>query len=138
MSIATPSFSRWTDLIGIAISMCVSTTCPVRPNNQRSRIMIKRVNFTGRRRINQSCTEIEVYDGSPRTFDASIDLSASRMPASAKVFLEAMCAGSSVVQRFDFGTVSQVQPPAQRTLELIEGENVFFALKVVDETESMG
>jgi hypothetical protein len=100
--------------------------------------MIKRVNFTGRRRINQSCAEIEVYDGSPRTFDANIDLGTSRMPASAKVFLEAMCAGSSVVQRFDFGTVSQVHPPAQRALNLIEGENVFFALKVVDETESMG
>lgn len=94
--------------------------------------MIKHVNFTGRRRISRSCAEIEVLNGSPRTFHAAIDLSATKMPPSAKVFLEAMCAGSSVVKRFDFGTVGQLQAPADLSLEEIEGANVFFSLKVVD------
>ena len=36
--------------------------------------MIKRVNFTGRRRIPRDRIDIEVHDGQPRTFDAKIDL----------------------------------------------------------------
>jgi hypothetical protein len=94
--------------------------------------MIKHVNFTGRRRINQSCAEIEVFDGTPRTFDAILDLSDTRMPPDAQVFLEAMCAGSSVVKRFPFGAAGAISPPADRSLEGLEGANVFFALKVVD------
>lgn len=100
--------------------------------------MIKRVNFTGRKRLSKSCVEIEVLDGSPRTFKAKIDLSATKLPPDAKVFLEAMCAGSSVTKRFDFGTVDDRQTPEDLSLDEIEGENVFFALKVVDETDRIG
>jgi hypothetical protein len=100
--------------------------------------MIKHVNFTGRRRINQSAAEIEVFDGSPRTFHAEFDFTTAKMPADAKVFLEAMCAGSSVIKRFDFGTVADRKTPKDLTLDEIEGENVFFALKVVDEADSIG
>lgn len=100
--------------------------------------MIKHVNFTGRRRIPRRHVQIEVHDGSPRRFDVVINLDGTRMPAGAKVFLEAMCAGSTVVQRFDFGAVGALAPHADRRLTDIEGENVFFALKVIDRSERIG
>ena len=100
--------------------------------------MIKRVNFTGRRRIPRDRVKIEVYDGNPRTFDATIDLDGSQLLPHAAVFLEAACAGSTAVQRFDFGEVGDIQDPRKRELSEIEGENVFFSLKVVDRTERFG
>lgn len=100
--------------------------------------MIKRVNFTGRRRIPQACIEVEVFDGAPRHFSALIDLGQAKLPVDSKVFVEAMSAGSSVVKRFDFGTVGDIETPSDCTLGEIEGENVFFSLKVVDETEQFG
>ena len=36
--------------------------------------MIKRVNFTGRRRIPRDRVQIEVFDGQPRSFNAAINL----------------------------------------------------------------
>ena len=100
--------------------------------------MIKRVNFTGRRRIPRSRIDIEIYDGQPRTFDAAIDLDEIALPPQAAVFLEAMCAGSNAVERFEFGEVQDIRPPANRELTEIEGRNVFFTLKVVDRTERFG
>ncbi len=100
--------------------------------------MIKRVNFTGRKRIARSHVRVEVRDGTPRTFDALVNLDGTGMPIGASVFLEAMCAGSTVVRRFPFGAVERIIPPKDRTLDGIEGENVFFALKVVDNRERIG
>jgi hypothetical protein len=100
--------------------------------------MIKHVNFTGRRRIPRECIGIVVHAGSPRTFDASIDLQRLPLPGTARVYLEAMCAGASVVQRFAFGTVDRPAPPPRRLLDEIDGERVFFALKVVDESQCIG
>jgi hypothetical protein len=42
------------------------------------------------------------------------------------------------VKRFDFGTVDDRHVPNDLSLDEIEGENVFFALKVVDETDRVG
>jgi hypothetical protein len=100
--------------------------------------MIKHVNFTGRRRIPRTCIDVVVHEGSPRTFDATLNLKTTRMPPEAKVYLEAMCAGSSVVQRFSFGTVASPKTPSRRQLDEIDGERVFFALKVVDEAQWVG
>jgi hypothetical protein len=100
--------------------------------------MIKHVNFTGRRRVPRDRVQVEVHDGQPRSFDAQIDLTETRLPAGAAVYLEAMCAGSTDVERFAFGTVDRIVPPADRTLKKLEGEHVFFALKVVDQTERLG
>lgn len=49
-----------------------------------------------------------------------------------------MCAGSSVVERFYFGEAGKIEPPTSRKLVELEGENVFFTLKVVDRTEAFG
>ena len=100
--------------------------------------MIKRVNFTGRRRIPRERVQIEVYDGQPRTFSATINLQEIKLLPSAAVFLEAMCAGSTVIERFACGEVENLRTLQNRPLNEIEGENVFFTLKVIDRTERFG
>lgn len=100
--------------------------------------MIKRLNFTGRRRIPKQRVKIQLRAGPPRTFDAAIDLQGLQFLPHAAVYLEATCAGSARVQRFDFGEVGHIRPPVDRALHQLEGENVFFTLKVVDRTEQFG
>ncbi len=100
--------------------------------------MIKRVNFTGRRRIARDRVAIEIRNGQPRSFDAAIDLSGLAFPAGAVVRLEAMSAGVSVVEPFDCGTVDAVRAMRDQPLSRIEGDNIFFALKVIDRTERIG
>ena len=100
--------------------------------------MIKRINFTERRRIPRDRVDIEVYDGQPRRFDATINLQDIQLMADAAVYLEATCAGSTVIERFEFGEVGKLRVPANRLLRGIEGENVFFTLKVVDRREQIG
>lgn len=100
--------------------------------------MIKRVNFTGRRRIPRDRVDVSVYDGQPRTFDAVISIDDLSLLSHAAVFLEATCAGSTVIERFAFGEVGRIQPPPSRVLTHLDGENVFFTLKVVDRKERFG
>ncbi len=100
--------------------------------------MIKRVNFTGRKRIPRDRIQIEVFDGSPRTFHATINLEESSLLPKAAVCLEAMCAGSTVIERFDCGEVGNLRPLRNQALREVEGENVFFTLKVIDRTELIG
>lgn len=100
--------------------------------------MIQRVNSLGRKRINQSCVAIQVHDGEPRTFDAEITIAELSFPEAASVVIEGTSAGSSVVQRFDCGTVGNLCPPRGVALDQLTGQNVFFALKVIDRSEQVG
>lgn len=100
--------------------------------------MIKRVNSTGRRRIARDRVTIEVFDDNPRSFNALIDLAGFDAPQDAAVVLEATCAGSSTISRFEWGTVGALAPPEQRVLRDLHGENVFFSLKVIDRSEKFG
>lgn len=100
--------------------------------------MIKRVNSTGRKRVPRERIMIEVFDGEPRTFDASIDLTDLDAPQDAQVVLEATCAGSNTIPRFDWGTVGNLQPAANRQLAGLSGRNVFFSLKIIDRSEQVG
>ena len=50
--------------------------------------MIQRVNSLGRKRIRQTCIVIEVFDGSPRTFNAEINLGDHNFPETAFVGLK--------------------------------------------------
>jgi hypothetical protein len=97
--------------------------------------MIKRVNFTGRRRIPRDRVQIEVFDGTPRSFSATINLTEISLPAGASVVLEATSAGSSIVERFEFGEVEDIRPPVDRKLRELESEHVFFTLKVIDRSK---
>jgi hypothetical protein len=100
--------------------------------------MIKRVNFTGRKRIPRDRVQIEVFDGTPRSFSATINLAEISLPAGASVVLEATSAGSSIIERFEFGEVGDIRPPADRKLRQLESEHVFFMLKVIDRTDRHG
>jgi hypothetical protein len=100
--------------------------------------MIKRVNFTGRRRIPRDRVDIEVYDGQPRRFHATINLDGFQFLPHAAVVLEATCAGSSAIERFEFGEVENIHAPSDRRLIEIQGQNVFFSLKVIDRSKRFG
>ncbi|MFM7056783.1 MAG: hypothetical protein ACKO2P_07650 [Planctomycetota bacterium] len=97
--------------------------------------MIKRVNPTGRRRIPHQHVQIEVLDGDPRSFTATIDLAGFAAPEDAGVVMEATCAGSSQVLRFEWGTVARPTPPPDRLLQGLAGQHVLFTLKIVDRND---
>ena len=100
--------------------------------------MIKRVNSLGRKRVARSCIEISVQDGDPRTFNATIDLGESFWAPEAAVVLEATCAGSSHVQRYDCGTAGSIHQPRNLELDGLHGQNVFFSLKLIDRSHRFG
>lgn len=100
--------------------------------------MIKRINSLGRKRIARDCVAISVQDGQPRLFSASIELPETGWPQDAIVVMEAMCAGSPVVKRFGCGTIGSLTLPRGVPLDGITGQNVFFALKVIDHSEKIG
>lgn len=100
--------------------------------------MIRRFNFTNRKKLPQSLFDISVTSGSPREFNATFDLGGFLFPPEARLYFEASSSGSGVSVRFPWGTVAAQEVPAQRSLELIPGENVRFDFKVVDETEDTG
>jgi len=97
--------------------------------------VIKRVNSTGRRRIPQQHVQIEVCDGDPRSFDASINLAGFAAPDDALLVMEATCAGSSRVARFEWGTVASPTPPPDRLLHGLAGQHVLFTLKIIDASD---
>jgi hypothetical protein len=100
--------------------------------------VIKRVNSLGRKRIPRECVSIEVFDGDPRRFSAQLDFSDQKWDPAASVVMEATCAGSSLVQRFDCGTVRHILQPSQLPLHDLHGQNVFFSLKIIDTSQRIG
>jgi hypothetical protein len=100
--------------------------------------VIKRVNFTGRKRIPRDYVEIEVVDGTPRMFNATINVRDLGFFDAAAVVVEATCASSPNVMRFDFGTVEETCAPLDRRLHELSGENIIFGVKVIDQTERFG
>lgn len=100
--------------------------------------MIQRVNSLGRKRVRQSSVVIEVFDGEPRTFDAEISLEGQGFDDLASVVIEATSAGSSVVQRFECGKVGDLIQPKRLPLDQLTGQNVFFAVKIIDRSQHVG
>ena len=99
--------------------------------------IIRRVNSTGRQRITKDNVFIEIEDGDPRTFHATLKLENYHFPANASVVLDVFSAGSVSSKRFNCGTVGQLNLLGG-SLEGIDAENVFFTLKVIDQTERFG
>ncbi|MCO6455542.1 MAG: hypothetical protein J5I93_09625 [Pirellulaceae bacterium] len=101
--------------------------------------MLRRFNYTGRKKIPRSAITVKLSnDGLPvPTFDAKFDLSALKLPGHAKIYVEAYHRASYM--RFDYGQVSDVRPPKDRRLMDIEGGGTAqFRLKVIDETTKHG
>ena len=95
--------------------------------------MIRKFNYTGRKRIARSRVSIEITPGKngSTTFEASIDLSGLKLPKDAEIFIEAY--RRSFFRRFSFGTVSQVRPPEDRSLGDVDPRALaMFRIKVVE------
>lgn len=92
--------------------------------------MIRRFNYTGRRKIPRSRIRIRVMeDSGRRRFDAEIGLDGLDLPADANLFVEAYY--RAAYRRFAFGTVGDPRPPTDRWLAGIPVQNPLFRVKVV-------
>lgn len=101
--------------------------------------MIRRINYTGRRRILREDTKILLYEreGKVATFDASLDLKKYGLSDDASVYVEAYRQTSWM--RFDFGVVGEISPPDDRCLtEFDSVEGVLFRVKVTSTLSSQG
>jgi len=101
--------------------------------------MIRRLNFTGRRKIPRSRVTIrlEPEAGGPPVFRAEYDLHGLGFPGEASVFVEAYNALSYM--RFAFGTVARrADPPSTRLDEVTRRPLPRFRLKVVDRRKRAG
>ena len=97
--------------------------------------MVRRVKEA--KRIARSLIRIEIFEGSPRTFIAELNLKESGFSKTAKVVLDARCAGSEIV-RFEFGTIARIAPEQPLVLNKLTGKHVRFALKVIDTSQEIG
>ncbi len=93
--------------------------------------MIRRLNYTGRRRIPRENIRIAIYrNGEIEEFDARITCAGLGLPAGARIFVEAY--HKSDWMRFDFGTVGQGTIPRDRRLTAFyRGARVLFRVKAV-------
>lgn len=100
--------------------------------------MIRKFNYTDRKRVPKECIIIELEYGSrPASFNARINLSEVDLPLNAKIYIEPYFKAASM--RFCFGTVGNIHAPEDRTLSRIpQPELAYFRFKVVDESESFG
>ena len=99
--------------------------------------MLRRFNYTGRKKIPRAAVSVKVSGAAIPSFDAKFDLGALQLPGHARVYVEAYHRASYM--RFDFGQVSDIRPPKDRLLTEIEGGGTAqFRLKVVDETTEHG
>jgi hypothetical protein len=99
--------------------------------------VIRRFNYTGRRKITRSRVQIVVHDDpGQRTFDAHLKLTGLDLPPEAAVFVEAY--HRAAYRRWDFGTVVHLTPPPDRTLDGIPTASPLFRVKVVQRHEETG
>ena len=91
---------------------------------------VRRLNFTNRERI--AHTDIDIVlrtNAEATTFDARLSIDDYGFPADARVIVEAY--RQTAVHRFDYGTVSLLRPPTDRSLvEFDTPVEVLFRLKV--------
>ena len=93
--------------------------------------MIRRFNFTKRKRIEQERVGIEMIeptDGGPPSFHAGLDFDGLELPANAPVTIEVYRGRTAL--RFPWGTVGRLTPPLDRRLVNMP-DNPSFRVKVV-------
>lgn len=102
--------------------------------------MIRRFNYTGRKRIKRGSVAIKVVGSEPvRSFEAGLSLRDYELPPEAKVYVEAY--ERAGLMRFDFGTVGSTSTPSdsERRLAEFEGSDAMrFRVKVVDTQQRSG
>jgi hypothetical protein len=101
--------------------------------------MIRRFNFTGRKKIEMDKVSIvrRSNPGFPSSFEAEINLADLELPSGASVFVEAH--RRSNLMRFPFGTVGKLISPEDRRLTAFAAdEAISFRVKVVDTSSAIG
>jgi hypothetical protein len=103
--------------------------------------MIRRINFTGRKKIVRDDTLISVRPDTDGVlvFDATLILDGYELPPEARVFLEAY--RQTTLMRFPHGTVAAPQPPRdlnRRLSEFPTSEGLLFRVKVTSTGERAG
>ena len=99
--------------------------------------MLRKFNYTGRKKIPQTCIDLEIQKNEYDQIEiiADIDLSDLKLPSYAKVYIVAFDVGS--YQRFDFGTVEETFCPSNNILsEIQDAESISFKCLVIDESGS--
>ncbi|MFA4852594.1 MAG: hypothetical protein WC599_08755 [Bacteroidales bacterium] len=100
--------------------------------------MIKKFNYTGRKKLSRDRINISVVEDKPhKYFTVSLNLKGLRLPDEAKVYIEPY--HKSSVMRFPFGTVANEVKPSNTLLTDIPSTSiVHFRIYVVDESEKLG
>ena len=101
--------------------------------------MIRKFNYTGRKKIKRSDVRIDLLrdDDNRRFFNIGLHLEDLELPETARVYVESY--HRSGYQRYDFGTVGKLRIPADRTLGSISASAMpLFRVKVVDKTGTHG
>lgn len=101
--------------------------------------MIRKLNFTGRKKIPKSQISIGIRQGEDNTksFTAELNLNDLNLPPNAEVYVEAY--RRHAYMRFPFGTVENLIIPEERSLVSFNpGETPRFRVKVVDRTAGLG
>jgi hypothetical protein len=92
--------------------------------------MIRRFNYTGRRKIPRSRVRIRVAEESQRPrLDAELALDGLGLPQEAALYVEAY--HRATYQRFAFGTVGDPRPPSTRWLDGFPVRKPLFRVKAV-------
>jgi len=100
----------------------------------------RRVNSTGRRRVDRKCVDIRILQSEPGTAlraSITLNLDGQGFPHDALVAVEAYHRSSGM--RFEFGTIGNLQ--SQKDIELSDidkGGAVLFRLKIVDNNVDSG
>ncbi|HMG76107.1 MAG TPA: hypothetical protein VK582_21575 [Pyrinomonadaceae bacterium] len=100
--------------------------------------MIRRLNYTDRKRIKREDVDIVLYqrNGTP-TFEVILRLENYGLPDDAVVFIEAYRRTTSM--RFAFGTVSNVKAPNDRNLTEFETpDGILFRVKISSDSPQRG
>src|SRR5687767_8442029 len=98
--------------------------------------MIRRFNYTGRKRINRSDVKftLQPADDVHFMFDATLNLAKHELPPEAVVWVEAY--RQTRLMRFDFGTIARPQQPANRKLtEFDTSDAILFRVKVTSTSD---
>lgn len=101
--------------------------------------MQRTINYTGRRKVELKELQIFMYEsesGIP-SFDVDFSLNRDKLPDEAAIYIEAY--QRNTLQRFHFGTVSQIRKPENRELAQLDLTSpTLFRIRIVDETEHLG
>ncbi len=100
--------------------------------------MIRKFNYTGRKKINTSNINITLFsNGSLKQFDADLNFDNMDLPGNASVYIEPYYHFSFM--RFSFGTVEKISPPNDTVIrEIPFSDIIYFRIKVVDESNNNG